>query len=108
MLGDMLELGNDEDALHAGLLELLQDAKIDQVLTCGSRMKNLHDALPKSMNASWTSSHEKCLAGLLEQVQDGDTIMVKGSNASGMGKLVAALKSLNKNNNKKKECVHVL
>lgn len=105
VLGDMLELGDSEATLHAGLLEQLQDAKIDRVLTCGSRMKNLHDVLPSSMNAGWASSHEKCLAGLLEQAQDGDTIMVKGSNASGMGKLVAVLKN---HNNKKKECAHVL
>jgi len=104
VLGDMLELGEDEAALHSGLLERLQDAKIDQVLTCGALMKNLQDVLPKSMNAGWTSSHEKCLAGLLNQVQDGDTIMVKGSNASGMGKLVAALKL----HNKKKELAHAL
>lgn len=93
VLGDMLELGDQESARHADLLGHLQDANIDQVMTCGERMKHLHDVLPKSMNAGWFSDHEKCLAGLHKQVKDGDVIMVKGSNASGMGKLVTALKS---------------
>lgn len=106
VLGDMLELGDGENTMHAGLLNNLQDAKIDQVITCGPRMKSLHDALPKSMNAGWTADHEKCLESLLNQLQDGDIIMVKGSNASGMGKLVANLKSHNHNN--KKEFAHAL
>ena len=92
VLGDMLELGDDENALHEDIFGRLQDANVDLVLTCGSRMKSLHDVLPESVNAGWFSDYEKCLAGLLNQVQDGDWVMVKGSNASGMGKLVAALK----------------
>ncbi|MCF6275613.1 MAG: UDP-N-acetylmuramoyl-tripeptide--D-alanyl-D-alanine ligase [Robiginitomaculum sp.] len=104
VLGDMLELGDNENALHADLLGHLQNAKVDRVITCGARMKNLHNVLPKAVNAGWFSGHEKCLAGLLKQVQDGDTIMVKGSNASGMGKLVAALKL----HQTKKECAHAL
>ncbi len=104
VFGDMLELGDGENALHADLLEPIQSAKIDQVLTCGVRMKNLYNVLPKAVNAGWFSGHKKCLAGLLEQVQDGDTIMVKGSNASGMGKLVAALKT----QQTIKECAHAL
>lgn len=92
VLGDMLELGDKEASLHVQLLAPLRNAKVDQVITCGKHMKNLHNVLPKSMNAGWHPDHEKCLAGLLLQVQDGDTIMVKGSNASGMGKLVTKLK----------------
>ncbi|MBN4055732.1 UDP-N-acetylmuramoyl-tripeptide--D-alanyl-D-alanine ligase [bacterium AH-315-J23] len=104
VLGDMLELGDKEASLHVQLLGPLRNAKIDQVITCGEHMKNLHNVLPKSMSAGWFPDHEKCLAGLLNQVQDGDVIMVKGSNASGMGKLVAGLKlvsGLKSHNNNK-------
>lgn len=97
VLGDMLELGDTEASLHVQLLAPLKSAKIDQVITCGKRMKNLQYVLPKSMNAGWFSNHEECLAGLLSIAQDGDNFMVKGSNASGMGKLVAKLKSHNNN-----------
>ena len=104
VLGDMLELGENENALHGGLLENLQTANIDQVITCGERMKNLNAVLPKSMNAGWVSSHGECFASLSNQLKDGDTVMVKGSNASGMGKLVAALISHNNN----KEFAHAI
>jgi len=110
VLGDMLELGNDEAAMHAEILAHLQDAKIDLVITCGKRMKNLNDVLPKTMNGGWFANHEACLDGLIAVLKDGDTLMVKGSNASGMGKLVAALKqqTQSNNNNNKKETAHVL
>jgi len=110
VLGDMLELGDKEASLHAQLLAPLRSAKIDQVITCGKHMKNLHNVLPDSMNAGWFEGHEKCLDGLLLQVQDGDTIMVKGSNASGMGKLVAKLKLANglKSHNNNKEYANAL
>ncbi len=101
VLGDMLELGDNEESLHKGLLEPLRNAKIDQVITCGPRMKYLHDVLPRSMNAGWFGTHEKCLADIIAKVQDGDRLMVKGSNASGMSTLVASLKSHNNNNNNK-------
>ena len=91
VLGDMLELGEDELNLHAGLVDSLKNAGIDQVLCCGSRMKALDEALPKSMQAGWHENADTCLLGLKNILQNGDVIMVKGSNASGMGQLVKAL-----------------
>jgi len=98
VLGDMLELGVTEKRLHADLAGVLEKHEIDLVLSCGPLMKSLRAALPKSMDGGWFENSDACLAGLKSAVKDGDTIMVKGSNASGMGKLVSALKN---NNNKK-------
>ena len=91
VLGDMLELGADELILHKNLATSLKNAGIDQVLCCGSLMKALHEALPKSMQAGWHEDANTCQLALEKNLQNGDTIMVKGSNASGMGKLVTAL-----------------
>ncbi len=93
VLGDMLELGATEDDLHAGLSTPLQAAGVDCVLTCGMRMKALATALPPTMNTGWTADWEACLDAFRNTLKDGDTVMVKGSNASGMGHLVAALKT---------------
>ncbi len=103
VLGDMLELGEAEAAMHAALLEPLQNANIDKVLTCGQRMKNLDNVLPKSMNFGWYTDHLACLDGLKPILKDGDILMVKGSNASGMARLVAALQQYMHIDNNKKE-----
>jgi len=110
VLGDMLELGPAEAQLHADLLEPLQDAKIDLVMTCGERMKNLESVLPGPMNGGWYTDDISCFDGLKALLKHGDILMVKGSNASGMGKLVAALKQQTHadNNNNKKDNAHVL
>ncbi len=93
VLGDMLELGEDELSLHAGLVEYLKNAGINKVICCGSRMKALDETLPKSMRAGWFENADACLLGLKNILQNNDVIMVKGSNASGMGQLVNALSS---------------
>ncbi|PHR92110.1 MAG: UDP-N-acetylmuramoyl-tripeptide--D-alanyl-D-alanine ligase [Robiginitomaculum sp.] len=103
VLGDMLELGPDELALHAALVIPLENAHIDKVLCCGAHMKALEQALPKTMLAGWYENADACSKGLKDILQNGDTIMVKGSNASGMGALV---RSLTADNNKDKQ--HVL
>lgn len=91
VLGDMLELGADELILHKNLATSLKNAGIDKVLCCGSRMKALHEALPKSVQAGWFEDANTCQLGLENILQNDDIIMIKGSNASGMGKLVTAL-----------------
>ena len=104
VLGDMLELGATEKQLHAALVGPLEESGVDTVITCGALMKSLDDALPTSMNGGWFEIYSDCLGGLMDVLKDGDTIMIKGSNASGMGKLVDALK----NKNKKRETTHAL
>lgn len=99
VLGDMLELGDAEDELHAGLCGHVINHGVDLVLSCGSRMRALDDVLPNSLNAGWSEGHEAAFSELLAIIQDGDVVMIKGSNASGMSKIVAAL--IEKNNPEK-------
>ena len=91
VLGDMLELGKDEILLHKNLLETLKNADVDQVICCGPRMKTLYDILAKSMQAGWSENANSCLVDLEKTLQHNDTIMIKGSNASGLGRLVMVL-----------------
>jgi UDP-N-acetylmuramoyl-tripeptide--D-alanyl-D-alanine ligase len=93
VLGDMLELGKTEKQLHANLKQNLEAYDIDLVVTCGSLMKALHDVLPAEMNGGWFENIDQCIAHLIPMLKDKDTVMVKGSNASGMSKLVASLKT---------------
>lgn len=94
VLGDMLELGSDGPRLHAELALPLKAANVDLVYTCGSLMKNLHNALPndnKKFHAE--SSHE--LGQIVPDVLvPGDVVMIKGSLGSKMNVVVEALRSL--------------
>ena len=93
-LGDMLELGPTENALHAGLAELPEIAGIDQLHLAGPRMRHLHEALPAEKRGEWFEDS----AGLAERarrlVDAGDVCMVKGSLGMAMRRVVDSIKAL--------------
>lgn len=91
VLGDMLELGPDEAAMHAALAEPLEAAGVDQVYTCGSRMRSLHDALPATRRAGYAANADEGLDLIRAAIRPGDVVLVKGSNASGLHRIAASL-----------------
>ena len=90
--GDMLELGGDAAAFHAGLAESLVAADIDCLYATGGLMRHLFDAVPAAMRGVHARDVGD-LSGVLEKdLRDGDIVMVKGSNASKVAGIVRALK----------------
>jgi len=94
VLGDMAELGDESDVLHAGLYEGIMANKIDRVYTLGAHMKNLSNALAKDQNAGHFDCMENLETALLHDLRSGDAIMVKGSNSSNMAHIVEKLLEL--------------
>ena len=92
VLGDMGELGKDEIAMHAALAEPLEAADVARVIVTGECMRALKGALPQPMRGAWARDWEFALEALKDEIEDGDVVLVKGSNSVGLGKLVAALK----------------
>lgn len=90
-LGDMLELGEGAEALHAGLAKEAQAAGFDTVFTAGQLMRNLHDALPRAMRGAHTVQARELLPHLRAALGPGDVLLVKGSHGSRMYELAAAL-----------------
>jgi UDP-N-acetylmuramoyl-tripeptide--D-alanyl-D-alanine ligase len=93
-LTDMLELGPDAKAFHAALAEPLERAGIDRVFCAGPLMKSLWDALPPTRRGGYADSAADLAPQVVQAVEPGDVVMVKGSNGSKAGAVAAALKSL--------------
>ncbi len=93
VLGDMLELGNDSPALHAGLKGAIDAAGVDLVFACGPQMKGLYDALPAAMKGGYSLTSSSIETTLADHLRAGDVVMVKASNGTRLGAVVAALKS---------------
>jgi UDP-N-acetylmuramoyl-tripeptide--D-alanyl-D-alanine ligase len=91
VLGDMLELGPQAQEMHAALREPLEANRVDQVFAAGPLMRRLYDALDPRMRGSWAATASELLDPVCRAVAGGDIVMVKGSNASRMGPLAAAL-----------------
>ena len=92
VLGDMFELGREELELHAALAEPLQKAGVSRVIVTGECMRALKGSLPRSMRGAWCRDWEAAFGALRSELQDGDTVLIKGSNATGLGRLVAAIR----------------
>ncbi|MDK9696339.1 MAG: UDP-N-acetylmuramoylalanyl-D-glutamyl-2,6-diaminopimelate--D-alanyl-D-alanine ligase [Siculibacillus sp.] len=93
VLGDMLELGSQGEALHASLAEALVAARVDRVFLAGPLMHALWRALSTDMQGAWAPTAAELEPKLLAAIRPGDALMIKGSNGSRMGPVVEALKS---------------
>ncbi|MDD9921085.1 MAG: Mur ligase family protein, partial [Boseongicola sp.] len=94
ILGDMLELGDAEVSLHAGLAEHPALGSIDRIDCVGPRMRSLHDALPQVKRGRWVETAEELVSVAHNLVDAGDVVLVKGSKGSKVSLVVEALKSL--------------
>ncbi len=92
VLGDMLELGQSELALHAALVDVLETARVDRVHLVGERMAALWEVLPPDRRGVYAVNADGLAAALADDLRPGDVMMVKGSNGIRLGALVEALR----------------
>jgi UDP-N-acetylmuramoyl-tripeptide--D-alanyl-D-alanine ligase len=92
VIGDMLELGPKAAAMHAELAPDLSANKVDLLFGAGPLTRALFEAAPASMRAAWTERSSDLTDEVARTLRGGDIAMVKGSNGSRMGPLVAALR----------------
>ncbi len=98
-LTDMLELGDQAAAFHAGLAAPIEAAGIDQVYCAGPMMKSLWDALPPTRRGGYAESAAGIAPVIAGAVRPGDLVMVKGSNGSRASTIAAALAALDQGGN---------
>lgn len=94
ILGDMLELGPAERAMHAGLAQLDYITDLDLVHCVGPRMRALHEALPQAQRGKWFEGAPEMAAVVHRLVDAGDVVLVKGSKGSKVSTVVDALRKL--------------
>jgi UDP-N-acetylmuramoyl-tripeptide--D-alanyl-D-alanine ligase len=93
-LGDMLELGPNGPALHAGLADSIVANGIDLVFTAGPLMEHLHAALPREKRGGHVRESSLLNPLLHAALRAGDVVAVKGSHGSRMNVVVEALGAL--------------
>jgi UDP-N-acetylmuramoyl-tripeptide--D-alanyl-D-alanine ligase len=94
VLTDMLELGPEGPSFHAALAEPLEAARVDLVFCAGPLMKSLWDALPPTRQGGYAETAAGLAPQLVQAVEAGDVVMVKGSNGSKAGLIAQALAEL--------------
>jgi UDP-N-acetylmuramoyl-tripeptide--D-alanyl-D-alanine ligase len=92
VLGAMRELGAESDELHAGLAEPIVAAGVDYALLVGSGIEPLAKALEGRVDCAHWPDAASAKESLLKLIQPGDAILIKGSNAIGLGRIVKSLR----------------
>ena len=93
ILGDMLELGGGAEAYHLGLADAIAAAEIDVLFVCGSNMHKLYEELRDKRRIEWAPDSAALISHVVDALESGDAVMVKGSLGSRMAPIVAAIKA---------------
>lgn len=86
VLGDMAELGADTERLHRDMGRYAAVAGIESVLTCGTLSRFAAEGA--GARATHFADKQALLADIHQQLQPGDSVLVKGSRSSGMDAVV--------------------
>ena len=91
VLGDMKELGEDEQHLHAEVGETLRAIGIDRLFATGDLCRAAVDAFGEG--ASWYGSVDALSDDVLAQLSNSTNVLVKGSRSMRMERVVDALRA---------------
>ncbi len=92
VLGDMLELGSHGPGLHAELSKAVDAHNVDVLYAAGPLMAHLWENTPVNRRGAYATSSAELTDSLLDGLQAGDVVMIKGSLGSRMGPLVEAIR----------------
>lgn len=98
ILGDMLELGPTERALHEAIAQHPGLEAVHLIHCVGPRMQALHDALSRRQRGEWAATAEELAARVRSLVDAGDILLVKGSKGSKVSLVVDALRRIGQGN----------
>ncbi len=93
VLGDMLELGDNEERFHREIADVILKEKVKGVLLYGPRMKWLADELKKKNfnEVNHFETHENLLEALKPNLSKNSHLLIKGSRGMKMEKIMQAL-----------------
>ena len=91
-LGDMREIGATSAEEHRSLAGPIVEAGVAGVFLAGAEMQHLAEALPPGLPQASAPSADELWNQLQNTLKNGDLLLIKGSNASGMGRLADRLR----------------
>jgi UDP-N-acetylmuramoyl-tripeptide--D-alanyl-D-alanine ligase len=91
-LGEMLEIGDAAIREHADLAGVVAETGAAGIFLAGDKMTYLAEAIPNHLAVLWAPTADELWNAIQGALRPGDLLLVKGSNASGMGRLVGRLR----------------
>ena len=92
LLGDMLELGKYSKKLHSEAAQHINDTKIDRVYVYGKEVIETFNKIRPQKRGKILNSKKDILNFIRNDIKDGEYLMIKGSNSTGLNKISQSLK----------------
>ena len=94
VLGDMLELGPTETALHEAIARHPGLDAVHVIHCVGPRMRALHAVLPRRQRGEWAPTAPELALRARHLIDAGDILLVKGSKGAKVSLVVDALRKM--------------
>jgi len=88
VLGDMLELGEGSDREHYELGKYVSNEGVDHLISFGTFSSKTLEGYGKAQNGLPAQTHQQAAKLLMELVNPGDLVLVKGSRGSRMEQVI--------------------
>ena len=92
LLGDMLELGKYSKKLHIEAAQYINNAKIDKVYVYGNEVIETLNKIKPQKRGKILNSKKDILNFIINDIKNGEYLMIKGSNSTGLNKISQSLK----------------
>ena len=97
LLGDMLELGIFSKKLHLQIAKIVNNTNINKVYVYGKNIINTFNKIRPQKRGKILKSKKDILNFLNNDIRDGEYLMIKGSNSTGLNLIAKMIKSGNIN-----------
>ncbi len=92
LLGDMLELGKYSKRLHLEAANYINNSKIDKVYVYGKDIIETFNKIKPQKSGEILNSKKDILNFMINNIKNGEYLMIKGSNSTGLNKISKSLK----------------
>ena len=102
IIGDMLELGATSGEMHAKLIPIIRKINPNFLITLGNETENISQKLKSDIKCISYTGIEMLLKDIQNIIQPKQLILIKGSNGTGLWKLLKLIKNrieIQENNN---------
>ena len=98
IIGDMLELGNSATKMHLNLVPILKNINPNLILTLGKYTKKINEKLNLTIKCHSYDKINELINDIKQFIRPNQIILLKGSNGTGLWKLVQIFKNIIKEN----------
>lgn len=94
ILGDMLELGSEEERLHREIGEVAVERNVDLLLCVGELGRYIAEGAEEDIEVYHYENNQDLIHDLPDYLQEGDSILIKASHRMNFPEIIDAIKEI--------------